>query len=33
VSPDERPEVERRVVRQLVESLVYEGAIPAEVPG
>jgi len=25
--------VERRVLRQLVESLVYEGAIPAEVPG
>ena len=29
----ERTEVERRVLRQLLESLVYEGAIPAEVPG
>jgi siderophore synthetase component len=33
VTPGERPDVERRVLRQLVESLVYEGAIPAEVPG
>ena len=29
----ELPEVQRRVMRQLVESLLYEGAIPAEVPG
>jgi len=33
VTEGERPEVERRVLRQLVESLVYEGAVPAEVPG
>ena len=28
----ELPEVQRRVMRQLVESLLYEGAIPGEVP-
>ena len=33
MTPGELPEVQRRVMRQLVESLLYEGAIPDEVPG
>jgi siderophore synthetase component len=33
VTAGERRKAERRVLRRLLESLVYEGAIPAEVPG
>jgi len=33
MTSNELPDVQRRVMRQLVESLLYEGAIPAEVPG